>query len=151
MASFEKFEDINAWAKSRELSRKIFLITTNKLFKSAHALAWQINKSAGSIMDNIAEGFERGGNKEFIQFLAIAKGSTAELRSQLYRAFDHGLIQQNEQEELFNSASEISKMINGLIKYIKSSNHKGYKFKERKPKSEAYNSASNIELQTSNS
>ncbi len=130
MATITKFEDISAWEKSRELSKEInIIINKNKSFNNYQSLVWQILKSAGSIMDNIAEGYERGGNKEFIQFLAIAKGSSAELRSQFYRAFDLELISASEQSKLNIIAIEISKMINGLIKYLKSSDKKGYKFK----------------------
>ena len=130
MATIKIFEDISAWAKGRELSKEInIIINKNKSFDNYQSLVWQILKSTGSIMDNIAEGYERGGNREFIQFLAIAKGSTAELRSQLYRAFDLDLISESEQSDLNSIAVEISKMINGLIKYLKSSDKKGYKFK----------------------
>jgi four helix bundle protein len=130
MATITKFEDISAWEKSRELSKEIYsIINKNKDFNNNQALTWHIMKTAGSIMDNIAEGYERGGNKEFIQFLAIAKGSSAELRSQLYRAFDLELISESELSGLNISATDISKMINGLIKYLKSSDKKGYKFK----------------------
>ena len=130
MATITKFEDISAWEKSRELSKEIYsIINKNKDFNSNHVLTWNIMKTVGSIMDNIAEGYERGGNKEFIQFLAISKGSSAELRSQLYRAYDLELISESEQSELNKTAVEISKMINGLIKYLKSSDKKGYKFK----------------------
>ncbi len=130
MATIKKFEDISAWGKSRELSKEInSIINKNKEFNSNKALTWHIMKTAGSIMDNIAEGYERGGNKEFIHFLAIAKGSSAELRSQLYRAFDLKVISETQLSELNNCATEISKMINGLIKYLKSSDKKGYKFK----------------------
>lgn len=129
MATFEKFEDINAWGKSRELSREIYFLINNKEFKNDQALVWQIKRSSGSIMDNIAEGYERGGNKEFIQFLAIAKGSSAEVRSQLYRGLDQGLLSKEDMIRLQKLSIEISKMITGLIKYIKSSDYKGYKFK----------------------
>lgn len=129
MATFEKFEDINAWKKSRELSNEIHSIVKRKEFGKDQSLVWQIKKSAGSTMDNIAEGFERGGNKEFIQFLSIAKGSGAELRSQLYRALDQDFISETELNVLYNMSMEINKMIHGLIEYLKSSDHKGYKFK----------------------
>jgi len=130
MATIKEFENISAWEKSRELSKEIYsIINKNKEFNSNKAFTWHIMKTAGSIMDNIAEGYELGGNKEFIQFLAIAKGSSAEIRSQLYRAFDLQLISASELSELNISATEISKMIHGLIKYLKSSDKKGYKFK----------------------
>lgn len=130
MATITKFEDISAWAKSRELSKEIYaIINKNNEFNSNQALTWHIMKTVGSIMDNIAEGYERGGNREFIQFLAIAKGSSAELRSQLYRAFDLELTSGSELSVFNTSSTEISKMINGLIKYLKSSDKKGYKFK----------------------
>lgn len=129
MATITKFEDISAWEKSRKLSKEIYsIINKNKEFNN-NTLTWHIMKTAGSIMDNIAEGYERGGTKEFIQFLAIAKGSSAEIRSQLYRAYDQEFISASELAELNTSATEISKMIYGLIKYLKSSDNKGYKFK----------------------
>ncbi|HPE56361.1 MAG TPA: four helix bundle protein [Bacteroidales bacterium] len=129
MATFEKFEDINAWIKSRELNKQIHKLTQREEFRNDKSLVWQIKKSSGSIMDNIAEGFERGGNREFIQFLAIAKGSSAELRSQLYRALDLNYISEPEHKYSYGMAQEISKMIHGLIAYIKSSGQQGYKFK----------------------
>ena len=91
----------------------------------------QIEGSAGSIMDNIAEGFERGGNKEFIQFLYISKGSCGEFRSQLYRAMDRGYLLQNEFEELYNLAMEAIVLLQKLINYLEQSELKGVKFKNR--------------------
>ena len=133
MATFEKFEDIDAWRRSRELFREIHSIIIMKESKKDQSLVWQIMKSTGSIMDNIAEGFERGGNKEFIQFLAIAKGSAAELKSQLYRALDQKMITEPDFAILYQKTGDISKMIYGLINYLKSSEHKGYKFKKNDP------------------
>lgn len=146
MATFRKFEEISAWEKSRELSRNIHSITKRKEYIKDQSLVWHINKSAGSIMDNIAEGFERGGNREFIQFLSISKGSSAELRSQLYRALDQELISLEEFTQLYNLSLDVSKMLNGLIHYIKSTGHRGYKYK----KSQNQITTSNSELQTSN-
>lgn len=88
MSKISKFEDIEAWQRSRLLSQKIYSLTDGNAFKNDTRLKVQMNGSAGSLMDNIAEGFGRGGNKEFIQFLWISKGSASELKSQLYRCLD---------------------------------------------------------------
>lgn len=86
MATIKSFEEIEAWQTARSLSKEIFGLTNFGSFSKDYGLRDQINRATGSIMDNIAEGFERGGSKEFIQFLAIAKGSAGEVRSQLHRA-----------------------------------------------------------------
>lgn len=129
MAKFTCFEEIDAWKKARTLCHTIFNIIKSSDLKNDFALKYQISRSSGSIMDNIAEGFDRGGNKEFIQFLFIAKASNAELISQLYRILDRNYIQQNEFLELMNISNEIGKMIQGLANYLKQSNLKGSKYK----------------------
>lgn len=88
MATIKTFEDIGAWQKARILSKQVFELTLTGSFSKDYALRDQINRSMGSVMDNIAEGFERGGTREFIQFLSIARGSAGEVRSQLHRALD---------------------------------------------------------------
>jgi len=88
MATVQRFEELFVWQKARELCQNIFRITNYELFSKDYKLRDQIRGSSGFIMDNIAEGYERNGNKEFIQFLYIVKGSCGETRSQLYRAFD---------------------------------------------------------------
>src|SRR5215813_3880386 len=108
MATIKKFEDIKSWQKARELNGIIGKLVDSGRFKKSFRLISQIEGSAGSIMDNIAEGFERGGNKEFIQFLYIAKGSCGELRSQLYRALDRKYICDDEFEKLSVHTKKIS-------------------------------------------
>ncbi len=131
MATVKRFEDLEVWKKSRVLSKDIFeIITTGKL-ATDYRLRDQMNGSSGSIMDNIAEGFERGSKLEFINFLSFSKGSAGELRSQLYRALDRQYITQEKFDELFNKAEEISKMNGGLIDYLNKSLLKGNKFKDR--------------------
>jgi four helix bundle protein len=121
MESFKKFEDINSWKKARELSIKIYQLTNNKpTFKNDFGLRDQMRRACISISSNIAEGFERETNKEFIRFLFIARGSAGEFRSQLYLASDINYISKSEFEELSNSVNEISRLIYGLIKYLKS-------------------------------
>ena len=131
MATFLRFEDIDAWQKGRELSRQIYEISSSKPFSVDFALKDQIIRSSGAIMDNIAEGFDRGGSAEFIHFLTIAKGSAGEAKSQLYRALDQKYIEPTKFEELYNRCDDISKMLSGLISYLNKSQIKGLKFKNR--------------------
>lgn len=128
MATLKSFEDIQAWQKARSLSHAIFKLTSDSAFSKDYSLKDQINRAAGSIMDNIAEGFERGGNKEFIQYLSYAKGSAGEVRSQLYRAFDRGYLSSDLHSELSTQILEITRMISGLMSYLKQSELKGTKY-----------------------
>ena len=128
MTTIKRFEEIISWKEARELNRILRKLIKEKKFEKNFGLISQIERSAGSIMDNIAEGFERGGNKEFIQFLYISKGSCGELRSQMYRAVDDGYIS-NEQFDLVSTyCLKISNLIFKLIEYLKSSELKGQKF-----------------------
>src|SRR5215212_7916365 len=107
MATIKRVENLLSWQKARELNRIIGSLIDEGKFKHSYKLIGQIESSSGSIMDDIAEGFERGGNKEFVQFLYISKGSCGEFRSQLYRALDRKYIQQVEFDELFALSKEI--------------------------------------------
>ena len=129
MSTFQNFEEIIAWQKARVLCKKIKILTEKPLFAKDFKLRDQILSSSGSMMDNIAEGFERQGNKEFVQFLYISKGSCGETRSQAYRALDYGYISQEECTGILTDSLEISRILHGLIESIRDSGHKGYKFK----------------------
>ena len=131
MATIKRFEDLEIWQLARKLENLVFLeIEKGKLSKD-YKLGDQMNASSGSIMDNIAEGFERGGKLEFINFLGIAKGSCAEVRSQLYRLLDRKYIINEKFTELYKLSEEIASMIGGLINYLNTSEIKGRKFKDR--------------------
>lgn len=129
MARFERFEDIEAWKSGREITRSVYAATKEGEFAKDYALRDQIRRAVISITSNIAEGFERNGDKEFIQFLYIAKGSCGEVRSQLYVALDQGYIP----EEMFNALKDkteaIGRMIQGLINYLLQSEMKGSKYR----------------------
>ena len=114
MAGIERFEDLIAWQKSREMAAAIYKTTGEGNFSKDFALRDQIRRAAVSVMSNIAEGFERKGSKEFHQFLVVAKASCAEVRSQLYVALDVGYINKNIFEHLYESSVEVSKIISGL-------------------------------------
>ena len=130
MASVKDFEELAIFQKARELSKKIYPVTNREVFKSDYRFVQQIRAAAGSIMDNIAEGFERTGNKEFLNFLYIAKGSCGEVRSQLIRANDIGYLTPEEYEELYTECRKLSAGIMNFIKEIKASDLTGAKFKE---------------------
>ena len=151
----EKFEDLEIWQESRELCKRVFEITSIEPFQSDFKFRDQIRSSSGSIMDNIAEGFERDGNKEFVQFLSISKGSCGEVRSQSYRAFDFQYIIQGTLDELISLTTQLSKKISSLMIYLKKSEFKGSKFKPRtsnlKPRTSNLKPlTSNLEPRTSN-
>lgn len=110
----EKFEDLIAWQKARELTRQIYKATNHGEFGRDYGLKDQIRRAAVSSMSNMAEGFERGGLGEFQRFLAIAKGSCAELRTQLYVALDFGYLDTNNFDSLMTQAVEVGKIIGGL-------------------------------------
>ena len=124
----EEFEDLEIWQVARELCKFVFSITLSDAFKKDFKFRDQIRASSGSIMDNIAEGFERGGNKEFIQFLFIAKGSCGETRSQSYRAFDFQYLSNEEYALLSEKTTNLSKRISSFITYLKNSDLKGTKY-----------------------
>ena len=131
MSTIEKFEEIISWQEARVLNKNVGKLIDEERFKKNFRLIGQIEGSAGSIMDNIAEGFERGGNKEFIQFLYIAKASCGEFRSQLYRALDREYISETEFESLSIHARKISNLVQKLINYLHESEIKGIKYKGR--------------------
>jgi four helix bundle protein len=138
---------MEAWKHARNLSKEVYRITDPERFNYDYALIRQIRRSSGSIMDNIAEGYGRGGNKEFIRFLLISMGSTFELKSQLYRAMDQNCISRNEFQLLYTSADGVCKMINGLVGYLKKSNYKGSKYNQESNQKQRTN---NQEQRTNN-
>jgi four helix bundle protein len=123
-----KFEDLEIWKEARELCKVVYEITSHGPFSTDYKFRDQIRASAGSAMDNIAEGFDRGGNKEFMQFLYVSRGSTGEVRSQSYRAFDVKHITEEKFNELLRLTDSLSRKTFNLIKHLKNSDIKGIKY-----------------------
>lgn len=129
MATIHRFEDIEGWKIARELTRDVYTMTSTGMFSRDFGLRDQIRNASVSVMSNIAEGFERDGNKEFGNFLSIAKGSAGEVRSQLYVALDQGYISQEQFNTTYSKANDNGRVIAGLMKYLRTSDVRGLKFK----------------------
>ena len=127
------FEDLEIWKDARALTREIYQLTRDSKFSKDFVLRDQIRRAAVSIMSNIAEGFERGGNQEFIQFLYIAKASCGEVRSQLYVALDQSYLAPEDCDGASKSFRRLSIMISNLIDYLKRSGMKGSKYTATNP------------------
>jgi four helix bundle protein len=125
----ERFEDITSWQKARELTRHIYRHSKTGEFARDFGLRDQIREASVSIMSNIAEGFERGGDKEFRQFLSTAKGSCGEVRSQLYVALDQNYIVPADFDLMYQMATEISRLTTGFMRYLAGSELRGHKYK----------------------
>lgn len=129
MAKIEKFEDLEIWKLARVTCQQVEFLIQNTNLKTNYSLRDQIDRSSGSIMDNIAEGFERNGNREFINFLSIAKGSAGEVKSQSYRAFDKKLINEEQHSKLNETVELVKNKIGAMMNYLNNCEIKGLKFK----------------------
>ncbi|WP_018232362.1 four helix bundle protein [Thioalkalivibrio thiocyanodenitrificans] len=128
-----RFEDLQVWKRSRELTAAIYRLTRSDALVSDPALCGQMRRAAVSVMSNIAEGYERGGNRELVNFLSIAKGSVGELRSQVYVAEDSALLDKQCAARLRSDCLALSRLLAGFIRYLQQSQYKGYKFRHTKP------------------
>lgn len=128
MGTARRFEDLEVFQEARELCKEVYRMTSEEPFNSDYRFVQQIRAAAGSIMDNIAEGFERNGNKEFVNFLYIAKGSSGEVRSQIIRAKDVDYINEERATFLYNKCLTIGKQLSSLALSISNSGYAGKKF-----------------------
>src|ERR1035437_2013819 len=129
MAKIERFEELTSWQKARELNRLVYNASKKGAFAKDFGLRDQMQRASVSVMSNIAEGFERGGDREFIQFLSNAIGSCGEVRSQLYAALDGEYLTQGEFDELCKLCLDVSRLISGFMTYLRRSELRGSKFK----------------------
>ncbi|HEY8559123.1 MAG TPA: four helix bundle protein [Pyrinomonadaceae bacterium] len=128
MANIERFEDLEIWQLSKSLANRIYDATSTSKFSQDYVLRDRVRRAAVSIFSNIAEGFERNGNKEFIQFLYIAKASCGEVRAQMTFAKDRNYISQNDFELVYKNLVSLSNQISGFIKYLRKCEIRGSKF-----------------------
>ena len=120
MAKIEQFEDLHCWQKARQLANEVYDLSAKAKFSKDYRLSNQIRNAAGSVMHNIAEGFDAGTNPEFIRFLKIARRSASEVQSQLYLALDREYINQAELTKAYDLATEAKRLINDMIAYLRS-------------------------------
>ncbi len=130
MANITRFEDIDAWEQGRLLNQEIYALTKTEYFRKDYALRDQVRRAAMSITANIAEGFERNSNNEFLYFLSISKGSTGELKSLLYLALDEGYLDEQHFGKLCERIDVVSRLIGGLMRYLRSSEIRGVRYKK---------------------
>jgi four helix bundle protein len=128
-----RFEDLEIWKEARELCKMVYAVTSAGPFANDFRFRDQIRSSAGSVMDNIAEGFDRGGNKEFYQFLSVSRGSVGEVRSQAYRAYDNKYISDEVFNKFLEHTSTLSRQIYHLMQHLKNSEFKGTKYSTNSP------------------
>ena len=128
MATIKRFEDLEIWIEARRLLKETILISKTTELNKDFKLKDQIKGSSGSVMENIAEGFERNGNGEFRQFLSVAKGSAGETRSQLYRVFDNEYIDEQKLNNLVSEYEKLSIKIHNFITYLNKNDFKGTKY-----------------------
>jgi len=121
LPTVKSFEDLTVWKDARKFTNKIYNLTNKFPKEELYGLTSQIRRATVSIMSNIAEGFDRRSDKEFSNFLSIARASAAEVQNDLYIALDLNYISQTEFNELYQEAKKIAKQINGLMTYLKSS------------------------------
>jgi four helix bundle protein len=133
MSTWKRFEDMEVWQKARKLSAAVYRFTNTGPCAKDFAFVRQIRDAAVSVMSNVAEGFERDGTREFHQFVAVAKGSAGELRSQLYVALDVGYVGTKTFDQLFEAVTEVSRMLAGLMRYLERTEIKGHKFPSSGP------------------
>ena len=130
MPSLKSFDELEIWQLARAQSNKVWLLSLKRPFSEDLSLKSQINRSAGSVMDNIAEGFGRGGNREFLNFLSYSRGSNVEFQSQLIRAMDRNHILQDQHDLLREESDILGKKISALMNYLGKSDARGPKFKK---------------------
>jgi len=131
MATYKSFEDLPVWKSAKDLAAIVYKVTSKGKVSKDYGLKDQIQRAAVSVSSNIAEGFERGTKRGFVQFLYIARGSCGELRSQIFIAKDIGYLDNREFEELYNTTKKVSNQINGFIEYLKTTNILGQKFQDK--------------------
>ncbi len=119
MATIQRFEDLQSWQKARQLANAVYELTNQSGFAKDFRLRDQIRDAAGSVMHNIAEGFDSGTDPEFIRFLKIARRSASEVQSELYLALDRKYITADELKTTYDLATETKRLVNGMIAYLR--------------------------------
>jgi four helix bundle protein len=150
MATYKRFEDLEIWKLARQQCIDIENLIKEDLYRKNQRLKDQIQGSSGSVMDNIAEGFEKESTKEFINYLFYAKGSSGEMRSQLIRMSDFGYYDNEKIKPLISMGEEISRQIKGFIKYLKSLDYKGYRYSQEPSVEYEIKVWENVDLKFSN-